>query len=250
MRVVPAVFAAILLAAACLPQASQAADAPSCTLPQQISSAPCPIEQLGPRMGKPKDFDYYLLALSWSPSYCAGRSGPSTEFQCQLNHFGFVVHGLWPQYAANSGRKDKYPRFCTTPTPVPSEVVKASLCTVPGEKLIQCQWANHGTCSDFDQPAQYYGKIRQLTAALTLPKLAAGRQTAGAIAKAVADANKSINLPLAAIRVASSYDRTTKSQIFSEIRLCYSRDLTSFIACDASVGGAKDTAILSVPPAQ
>src|SRR5580692_7150493 len=46
--------------------------------------------------GQPGAFDYYVLALSWSPEFC--HSHP-TKPECVWGKFGFVVHGLWPQYA-------------------------------------------------------------------------------------------------------------------------------------------------------
>ena len=47
----------------------------------------------------PGQFDYYVLALSWSPSYCAGEAGQNDQQQCAPGRrFAFVVHGLWPQY--------------------------------------------------------------------------------------------------------------------------------------------------------
>src|SRR3981189_510772 len=47
------------------------------------------------------EFDFYVLSLSWSPSFCAaaeerGNSGRS-QAQCGERPFSFVVHGLWPQ---------------------------------------------------------------------------------------------------------------------------------------------------------
>jgi ribonuclease T2 len=44
-------------------------------------------------------FDYYVLALSWSPTYCASRAGRRDRQQCGTGRgYAFVVHGLWPQY--------------------------------------------------------------------------------------------------------------------------------------------------------
>ena len=46
---------------------------------------------------EPGKFDYYVLSLSWSPEHCATTHDTST--QCAgTRHFGFVVHGLWPQF--------------------------------------------------------------------------------------------------------------------------------------------------------
>src|SRR5215207_9600765 len=50
---------------------------------------------------RPGQFDFYVLALSWSPSFCQdteerGRNGGE---QCATARpYSFVVHGLWPQY--------------------------------------------------------------------------------------------------------------------------------------------------------
>src|SRR3984893_16793421 len=60
-------------------------------------------------------FDFYVLSLSWSPSFCAAAAergnarGPS--LQCGARPYSFVVHGLWPQY-------DKgFPEYCQLPSP-------------------------------------------------------------------------------------------------------------------------------------
>ena len=52
-------------------------------------------------------FDYYLMSLSWSPSYCATH--PRDTTQCGHQGFGFVLHGLWPQY-----RNGSWPQHCAT----------------------------------------------------------------------------------------------------------------------------------------
>ena len=59
-------------------------------------------------------FDYYLLALSWSPSWCAAEGDRRAE-QCRPERdLGFVVHGRWPQHAAG------WPAFCETEARDPS----------------------------------------------------------------------------------------------------------------------------------
>ena len=56
-----------------------------------------PVKSQAQRAG---DFDYYLLALSWSPSYCADDARKGRDrLQCFSERaYGFVIHGLWPQY--------------------------------------------------------------------------------------------------------------------------------------------------------
>ena len=55
------------------------------------------------RQNAPGEFDFYVLSLSWSPSFCEeaaerGNGGRSQRAQCGGRPFSFVVHGLWPQY--------------------------------------------------------------------------------------------------------------------------------------------------------
>ena len=46
----------------------------------------------------PGSFDYYLLTLSWAPEFCATHAGDALSSECDpQRHFGFVVHGLWPE---------------------------------------------------------------------------------------------------------------------------------------------------------
>ena len=42
-------------------------------------------------------FDYYVLALSWSPGFCELGGERKSPGQCAAGAgYGFVVHGLWP----------------------------------------------------------------------------------------------------------------------------------------------------------
>src|SRR4051794_17362205 len=72
------------------------------------------------RQNKPGEFDFYVLSLSWSPSYCeASAERPSTasptsqrpDQQCAERPYAFVVHGLWPQYERG------FPEYCQVPAP-------------------------------------------------------------------------------------------------------------------------------------
>src|ERR1700729_2986492 len=91
----PAIFAAFLLALAGMTGTASAQDR---------------------RQNEPGKFDYYVLSLSWSPSFCAAnaerpsaRSKPDP--QCGPRPYSFVVHGLWPQYERG------FPEFCQVPAP-------------------------------------------------------------------------------------------------------------------------------------
>lgn len=106
---------------------------------------------------EPGDFDYYAVALSWSPSYCATRHDPD---QCATGRrLGFVLHGLWPQYERG------YPESCSTEK-LPPQVLDRYSPLFPSERLAAHEWKKHGTCSGLD-PAAYFtlsGKLRNQVA--------------------------------------------------------------------------------------
>lgn len=84
-------------------------------------------------------FDHYVAALSWSPSFC--QENPDRA-QCAERH-GFILHGLWPQYADG-----QWPETCETGFVGPDKrTVAAGLAATPDKGLIQHQWRKHGTCS-------------------------------------------------------------------------------------------------------
>lgn len=109
-------------------------------------------------------FDYYVLSLSWSPSYCGSPAGRSDASQCAPGRrFAFMVHGLWPQF--NRG----WPEYCpTAETWVPEEQIEAMLDMMPSRKLIIHEWRKHGTCSGLSQQA-YFNAIRSLRGIVSIP---------------------------------------------------------------------------------
>ena len=114
-----AAFALSLLATAALPAAAQDA-----------------------RQNEPGKFDFYVLSLSWSPSFCAaaqdrGRSGGA---QCGARPYSFVVHGLWPQYEKG------FPEYCEQPSPrLYHRIMESMLDLMPAPRLIYNEWDKHGT---------------------------------------------------------------------------------------------------------
>ncbi len=121
--------------------------------------------------GRPGDFDFYVLSLSWSPTYCAtdGRPDP---VQCNTPH-GFVVHGLWPQYESG------YPSDCPSNMPrrVSQKIVDGLADIMPGAGLVNHEWQKHGMCSGLNQ-ASYFATLRRSSEAVTLPASLAGRRLA------------------------------------------------------------------------
>ena len=50
------------------------------------------------RGGEPGRFDYYVLVLGWTPSYCATEGKSRRDRQCEIERpHAFTLHGLWPQ---------------------------------------------------------------------------------------------------------------------------------------------------------
>lgn len=85
-------------------------------------------------------FDFYALALSWSPEHCASR--PDTP-QCGRD-YGFVVHGLWPQF------EQGYPADCGNERWDPA-MARQFPDLYPSSHLYRHEWRKHGTCSGLSQ---------------------------------------------------------------------------------------------------
>ena len=103
--------------------------------------------------GRPGEFDYYAMALSWSPQHCAIK--PADREQCS-RQLGFVLHGLWPQYQRG------YPSSCSRERLDPAmEQQFAGL--YPSRFLYGHEWEKHGTCSGLSQEAfhQLASDLRQ-----------------------------------------------------------------------------------------
>jgi ribonuclease T2 len=127
---------ALALAALTFPR-SVLAQAYQCRMPQRIDPL-APPQPDGPAIRTA--ISGYSLAVSWSPEYC---HGDSSSMQCsgRNGRFGFVLHGLWPE--SNSGPA---PQWCSV-TPRPSaELIRQNLCMTPVPRLIEHEWAKHGSC--------------------------------------------------------------------------------------------------------
>jgi ribonuclease T2 len=173
----------------------------------------------------PGRFDFYVLALSWSPSYCeaARQRSPNRPLgqQCDGRPFSFVVHGLWPQF------EQGFPSYCQVPAPrLDRAIVAGMLELMPSPQLIFHEWDRHGTCSGL-APRAYFEAVRKARAAVTIPAdyLALGKPatvTPDEVAAAFLKANP--GLSRAAIAVACDSKR------LSEVRICIGKDF-SFHDC-------------------
>ncbi|MEA2980879.1 MAG: ribonuclease, partial [Alphaproteobacteria bacterium] len=90
-------------------------------------------EQQGQQRNQPGKFDFYVLALSWSPSFCKDTEerGRESNEQCRGRPYAFVVHGLWPQYERG------FPRDCQVPAPrLNRELMTSMLDLMPAPRLV------------------------------------------------------------------------------------------------------------------
>jgi ribonuclease T2 len=168
----------------------------------------------------PGQFDFYVLSLSWSPSFCAAAAerngrragGP----QCGARPYSFVVHGLWPQY------EHGFPEYCETPSPrLNYRIMSSMLDLMPAPRLVYNEWDKHGTCSGMDGRA-YFDTIRKARAAITIPDNFTNLQTPltvspGSVEDAFIKANP--GLTPAAMSVGCDRKRLT------EVRICLTKDL-------------------------
>lgn len=119
------------------------------------------------RGARPGDFDFYVLALSWSPSFCEDeKTASENRQQCGAGKsFAFVVHGLWPQYKGGD-----WPAFCRSeePSRVPNNLARDTLDLMPSFGLIGHQWRKHGVCSGLDQEA-YFALAREARDKIVIP---------------------------------------------------------------------------------
>jgi ribonuclease T2 len=136
----------------------------SCSPPPAASagsgshSAGAAVTPFAPRLEATGAFDYFLLNLSWAPEFCYSK--PNNP-ECS-GHFGFIVHGLWPQYSRGG-----YPENCGN-QPGPTNPSKM-LDLMPDLHLIQHEWVTHGTCTGLSAD-DYFALIRQVRNSVHIPQ--------------------------------------------------------------------------------
>ena len=169
------------------------------------------------RKAEPGVFDYYVLSLSWSPAYCEREAHAAESDQCGTGkRFGWVVHGLWPQFAEGG-----YPRSCAPGRSVPKAVVDDTIGSIPDVGLILHQWRAHGTCSGLS-PADYFAKLRAAQARVKVPAaLSAPREGLSVPASQVEAQFAAANPGLTPDMLALVCHRRQ----VSEVRICLDKDL-------------------------
>ena len=170
------------------------------------------------KIGEPGKFDYYLLALSWSPAYCADRPS-NNDPQCAAGRrFSFVLHGLWPQYSKRV-ENSYWPQFCTDEQGLRDP--KPMLDIMPSTKLVRHEWDKHGTCTGLN-PQGYFDLARKAYQTIRIPaRFVALTQYLNISPEEV----KKEFLAANASAPASAFVIACNSNFLSEVRVCLDRNL-------------------------
>lgn len=163
------------------------------------------------------EFDYYVMSLSWSPNWCDLTGRARNSPQCaQDADFGWVLHGLWPQYDRG------YLQDCHSKYGPPSRRDTEGMADIMGTSgLAWYQWNKHGSCTGLS-PQSYYRTARQAYDSIRIPQ-AFRKLTrdvtlpASLIEDAFVDANP--NLPRDGVTI------TCTDGAIQETRICLTRDL-------------------------
>ncbi len=174
----------------------------------------CAAAAEGERAG---DFDYYVLALSWTPTWCAIEGDDRGSPQCDPGQgFGFTLHGLWPQY------EEGWPSFCPTVERAPSRGMTGEMAGLFGSSgLAWHQWRKHGVCTGLSAADYYrlsqvaYDRIarpdvfRRLDQPVRLP--------AAVVEEAFLETNPDLSPDMLTV--------TCRQDRIQEVRICLTREL-------------------------
>ena len=166
---------------------------------------------------RPGDFDYYVMALSWTPNFCALEGDAKGYEQCaDGTGNGWVLHGLWPQY------EDGWPAHCPSSVRNPSKRETAEMADIMGSSgLAWYQWKKHGRCSGL--PAEeYFALSREAYESVTRPEVlrkldATVAVPASVIEEAWLQANPKLKPDMVTV--------TCKDDRIAETRICFTKGL-------------------------
>jgi len=186
------------------------------------------------------DFDFYVLALSWSPTYCKQEGDNASRHQCDVRKpFRFIVHGLWPQYERG------YPESCPgAPQRIDRWIAVSMEDIMPSHNLVFHEWRKHGTCSGLS-PEAYFELTREAFEKITIPGAFRTLDKRGKAAPATVEkAFRLANPGLTDDAMAVTCDRGE----LEEVRICLSKDL-DFRACrEVDRSGCQASSLIVPPP--
>jgi len=235
----PLLIALPLALAGCSDDQSRPADAKPPAQTGGVTQATQKAAQAAASLPTGNGFDFYVLSLSWSPTWCMDNDSSGQGEQCRAGrNAGFIVHGLWPQ------NERGYPEFCPTRESdrVPASLGRNYLDIIPSMGLIGHQWRKHGSCSGLSQ-RDYLATTRAAFERLVLPDTleeATGNRTGpAAIEGALVEANPGLTEHGIAV--------TCDGGRLEEIRICMTRDL-NFRDCPEVDRAACRAKTITQPP--
>ena len=162
-------------------------------------------------------FDYYLLSLSWSPTWCELVGDERGSPQCEDGRgHGWVLHGLWPQ------NERGWPSYCRTVARDPRRSETAGMADIMGSSgAAWYQWKKHGRCTGL-APEDYFETARRAYEKVNRPAVFRKlddpvRLPARIVEEAFLQANPDWN--------ADQITVTCKAGRIQEIRLCLTKEL-------------------------
>jgi ribonuclease T2 len=162
------------------------------------------------------EFDYYVLALSWSPTWCAIEGDARNSPQCDAGRgFGWILHGLWPQFETG------WPSYCRGSERNPPRSMTRAMADITGtDGLAWHAWNKHGRCSGLSA-ADYYDASRDAYDAVNRPEVFRKledpvRIPAGLVEEAFIEANPALEPDMVTV--------TCKASRVQEVRICLDRD--------------------------
>ena len=192
------------------------------------------------RGGPAGEFDFYVLALSWSSGFCAVEGDGKNREECAAGSgLGFTVHGLWPQ------NERGYPTDCGPQGRSPSRAaMDIAREVIPSEGLARHQWRKHGACSG-SSPTDYFRDVKTARDKVAIPRefekpSRESRWNPVDLERAFMAANPGLRADMMSV--------SCRRNVLDEVRICLTKDLRGFRSCEEVDRGGCRTREISVPP--
>jgi ribonuclease T2 len=199
---------------------------------------------------KPGDFDFYLLTLSFAPSFCSLSAANRSKDECrELTEQNFeatplTIHGLWPNRAHVSVKNQ--PADCAHAQLQLSDAVQTNLARyMPGgPDLEKHEWDKHGTCSGLS-PDDYFstavGLAKQMNdvvgGVMRDNGMLGGQVNVRQLVDGVAAKDQALAASMVVTCMQSQADRGQKrDSVVEEIRFTLSKDFQPVAASSVGMG--------------
>ena len=188
--------------------------------------------------GRAGDFDFYVLSLTWTPTYCATADN-SGSAQCDGDARGFLVHGFWPEYDRG------YPEYCASRLPVrlPQSSLDDIADLMPDGGLVGYEWRKHGLCSGLSANG-YFSLMRKAREKVQIPETFRVGATPSSLPPAKIEAafvKANPGLPIDGMAIKCGGNQLT------EVRICLTKTL-EFRRCPSVDDDTCRASSVAIPP--